>query len=194
MLPPTAVTKTRGAAAAAEAKRVRPPARRLSERVGKNVLPRLGTSNKAIDKFCRHVCSVDYRGVYSIDKIPTTRLAPRATFLFILNLGDAGRGEDGHFVAVCGRPDSLLYLDPFAHPPPKDERLRSFFKLCRRRLYCSRRQIQDYKSAYCGLFALLFVWYVDAGCPFRLKFDRLRLRQNDKRCVDYLRKMITVDS
>jgi hypothetical protein len=177
-----------------ERRGLRSAARRLSDRVGRNVVPRRGTSNKTIDSFCRAVCSADFLGVFSVDKIPAVRLARRATFLFILNLGDAGRGEDGHFVAVCGSPAEVLYLDPFAHPPPGDERLQAFLGACGRRVRCNTRQVQDYASAYCGLFALLFVWYVDAGCPFRLSFNRRSLKSNDEKCVGYLRRMVAIST
>jgi hypothetical protein len=170
-------------------------ARLVAGRVREHVVPGLGVSNDTLDRFCREVCTDSFRGVFATDTIPTVELAGRARFLIIVNLGRARRGEDGHFVAVCGYPGSIMYLDPFGRDPPEDAReLRRFLYMCRRPVYCNSEQIQDRASAHCGLFAVLFVWHVDAGCPFKLRFNKSprSLLANDDKCVEYLRKMTRV--
>lgn len=162
----------------------------LANRVGEHVVPGTGLTNTVVRRFCNEVCSSDFKGVYAVDRIPALRLAGMAKFHIIVNLGREELKEDGHFVVVSATPDRIYYLDPFGKRPPLKFGIQNFLELCDRPVTHNRQQIQSFESAYCGLFAILYAWWLDAGRPFRLYFSTTRLYNNDRRCVEYLRRMV----
>jgi hypothetical protein len=166
---------------------------RVARRVREHVIPTRGMTNITVYKFCKEVCTSDFIGVYSVDSIPKRTLAGRGNFFIVLNLGDGRKKEDGHFVAVAAYPDVVLYMDPFGLEPPTDRYVRPFLRLCRRPVYFNHVQVQDITSSYCGLYAILFVWHLDAGRPFKLRFRRRgNLMINDRTCMDYLRRLLAI--
>jgi hypothetical protein len=167
---------------------------RVARRAREHVIQGRGMTNVSVYNFCKEVCTDSFLGVYSADSIPKRTLAGRASFLIIINLGNGKTREDGHFVAVAGFNDGILYLDPFGFEPPFGDdggEVRPFLRLCRREVYYNSKQIQDFRSSYCALYAILFVWYLDSERPFRLTFRiRGNLLLNDRTCIDYLRRLM----
>lgn len=122
-----------------------------------------------------------------------------------------------HWVTVClDTKIGVLYLDSLGEPP-KEPSVRKFLKrMCRdvlhldpdKHTYYSSRQVQDMTSNYCGMFAAL--WCIclsmtagdsrkdlrDSVVKAKIKFFKAasRLRENDKLCGDYLRKLGEVNS
>lgn len=164
----------------------------LSRRVRSNVTKEKGMSNQTVARFCRSLCGDDFKGVYSADYIPT-RLAARGRFIIVINLG-VRRGRRGplpmgHFVTVSADPSKVFYIDSYGLPNVEPHVTR-FLQRCRRPVEFNLRPIQDLNSVYCGLFATLFAVYLDKQPDFKLIFKKQNLRENDKLCVRYLRRLI----
>lgn len=168
--------------------------RKIWERVRANADKKKGLTNDVVKSFCSFLCGKDFKGVFSADRVPV-KYACLPHFIMVVNTGRRGDSRDvsklpvGHFVTVVVSPSTVYYLDPYGLPCTQRDLLR-FFKLCHRPLACNRRQIQDYGSMYCGVYAILFAAYADADCPFEMRFCKKRLRKNDKKCVAYLKKLI----
>lgn len=164
----------------------------LAARMRVNVSAKSGVSNVFLDRFTRLVCSTNFKGVYSADYIPAG-LAALTRFTLIVNLGERrgvrGPLEVGHFVTIVGLPDKMLYVDSFGLPSLQ-RHVDLFLKNCGRKVVCNERQLQQFDSVMCGLYAAMFAAYFDQERPFPLKFDRERLERNDKLCVSYLRRLI----
>ena len=173
-------------APAAALKKIRDDARR-------HVSRKRGVSNTFLNRLCRLAATgPSFYGVHSADYIPP-RLGARARFIFIVNLGTRrgvrGRLPVGHFVAVVGFSDSVLYLDSYGLPCVQRNVL-EFLRTCRRPVYFNRLQIQSYDSAHCGFYAALFALYFDGEYKFRMRFDKKRLFDNDKKCFAYLYRIL----
>lgn len=168
---------------------------KLFQQVDDHVRPGSGLSNEIVESFCRLRSSKDFVGVYSADYIPD-KLAARGTFILAVNLGKR-RGERkklpvGHFVVISARPSMLYYLDPYGMPCMQ-ENVQRFLRLCRRPVEYNLKQIQHLDSAYCGLYAVLFVLCFDKASGGRdtFKWKRKRIIENDQLCVRYLRKILS---
>ena len=162
--------------------------KRLEKRVKLNVKRGEGITNITVLRFCTLVCNKFYfRGVFSADRIPRT-LSQRKNFVAIVNLAGS-REYKGHFVTLVGSSKSVYYVDSYGLPSV-DSRVNYFLKLCNRPVLFNLRQIQHFDSAYCALYAILFALYFEKKAPFRLKFKRRSLLDNDKLCCTYIRKLI----
>jgi hypothetical protein len=167
---------------------------KLTRRIRGNVAPSLGLTNTVIERFCFLSCSDTFKGVYSADYIPT-QLAARSRFIMVVNLG-VRRGlrklPVGHFVTVVASSSVVYYIDPYGLPSAEPH-VNRFLRLCRRKICFNLKQIQDFSSTYCGLFAILFACYMDANGTeerLKLKFNSRNLMKNDKLCVKYLRALL----
>jgi hypothetical protein len=169
---------------------------KLTRRVNSNVQASSGLTNTTVDKFCRLVCSSDFKGVYSADYIPL-KMAARTTFIIVVNLGlrKGVRTELplGHFVTLVATASDIYYIDPYGFPSAVPH-VNRFLRLCRRNVCFNFKQIQHFKSVYCGMYAILFACYMDKannqGNKFKLKFKSKNLLQNDNLCVKYMRQLI----
>ena len=167
---------------------------KLAARLRLHVDPSIGLSNKVVERYTFLICGDKFKGVYSADRIPL-RLAARPSFTIIVNLElmeERGRESGGHFVTVVGGEEEIYYIDPYGLPSAVPQ-VNRFLELCRRPIYQNFRQIQDLDSIYCGMYAILFARFFDREkSPFKMSFLRSNLKRNDRRCVEYLRRMIKI--
>ena len=170
--------------------------KKLDRRVSANARKGKGLTNIVVDKFCRETCGKDYKGVYASDCLPI-KLCGRHRFIIVVNLQPRREHLNnptllaGHFVTIYAAPDLIYYLDPYGLPS-LEPRVNRFLHLCARPVQFNLRQIQDFNSVYCGLFAILFANYLDKRPNFRLKFNKRRLRANDKLCKDYIARILAM--
>lgn len=166
----------------------------VAKRVREHAVPRLGVTNRVLRNFCTRLCSDLFKGVFSADCIPPS-LAARAHFIIIVNLSQKRGPSVGHFITIAASPSSVQYIDPYGLPCWQPDIL-SFLHSCKRKIRLNLRQVQSFKSSYCGLYALLFACYLDRkrwkGNKFKLVFERKKLRENDKLCVAYLKKIVSM--
>ena len=178
----------------------------LSERVGINVKPGRGISNRLLRRLTTLACTDSFRSVFSADCIPTARLARRGKFCIIVNLQPRLAGPPaaashgaGHFVAIVVDRHRVRYLDPYGLPCQQTQVLTFLKQVGRvggRQVHFNRRQIQSFDSVYCSLYALLFCLYFDPGRKDRPKFklefydDEDELLRNDEKCVRYIKDLI----
>ena len=157
-------------------------------RVREHVKAGKGISNDIIRNICGDLCSDSFRGVYSSDRI-SLGIAALLDFIIIVNLEKRGSGIVGHFVTIIGSPESVLYLDPYGFPCANED-IENFMRGAKRPIYCCRKQIQSFNSVYCGVFAMLFALYFDKRPSFKLNFKSVKLEDNDKLCMKYLRRLV----
>jgi hypothetical protein len=108
----------------------------------------------------------DFRGVYSIDTIPS--LTPGSCIIF--NLSRAYE-EGTHFVAVYLTDTTLYYFDSFGiityigYPPLQLElrRLTDYYDV--RLEFVTREPIQAVDSYFCGYYCIYFVLIYDEYSP-----------------------------
>lgn len=171
--------------------------KKVSDYFNEHVNSSVGISNQLLNRLALGMCSRDYLGVFAADCIPPF-LAGRPRFIVILNLArkKSGHQSVGHFVTVLANPNSVYYVDPYGMKcvQPDVER---FLRECGRTVRQNKRQYQDMKSVYCGMYCLLFAAYADrrnsANPPkFKLRFFRQKkkLLANDTKCVQYVRRLI----
>lgn len=160
--------------------------------VKQHVIPKLGITNEVLYNLSRRLCSKDFYGVFSADKIPQT-LAGYTSFIIIVNLATENGLEVGHFVTIVGESATINYIDSYGLPCIQQNVI-AFLELCKRTIRFNIRQIQSFSSRYCGLYSLLFACYFDKennkGNDFKLMFYNDRLKRNDKLCSLYLKQMI----
>lgn len=172
-------------------------AAKVAAGVRDHVRSKLGVTNTLVNRFCRQICSDDFKGVFSADCIPL-QLAARPRFIIVVNLGKRkgvrGALPVGHFVTIAVSRSALLYIDPFGLPCVQPD-ISAFLRLCGRKTYINLRQIQHFNSAYCGFYAILFAAYLDREhrggkkkMP-KLCFKKNNLYQNDKLCMKYLTRL-----
>ncbi len=154
-----------------------------------------GLSNRTVLKLARLLgCSLDFKGVFAADCIPV-KYSQFPRFTMIINLGTwkdrwTKGNPVGHFVTVSAEAGSVKYVDPYGLPCTQRHVLK-FLKHCNRSVEYNDRQIQSLTSRACGLYALLFALYLDDGSfTFKMKFGRIRLANNDAKCMVYLRRII----
>ncbi len=161
--------------------------RSIKSHVGKGK----GISNVLIDRLCKKMCSDDFRGVFSANKIPR-RLAGVGHFTIIVNLGEvdgsANKLPVGHFVCIAARPERISFIDPYGLPCIQPKVL-TFLSEARRPIVENSRKIQHVDSPYCGLYSILFAVYFDKRADewLKLNFSKKNLLDNDKKCVQYLK-------
>jgi hypothetical protein len=168
----------------------------IANRIKAHVSPTKGITNDVLEKFCKKLCSSDFKGVYSADYLPA-KLAGRARFILIVNLG-LRRGirknlPVGHFVTIVAKPASVYYIDSFGLPSTVPH-VNRFLTLCKRKIHFNLRQLQDFNSMNCGFYAMLFSYFMDrqnwGKKTFALKFNEKKLKENDKLCMRYLNKLV----
>ncbi len=166
----------------------------MAERIEAHVSRGKGISNTLVNRLCRKMCSKDFRGVFAANKIPR-RLAGVGRFIIIVNLGEVDGGGDGelpvgHFVCVAAQPEEINFIDPYGLPCMQPKVL-SFLTEARRPIKENVQKIQHLDSPYCGLYSVLFAVYFDKEPSERLKlkFNKTKLMENDRKCVEYLKQL-----
>ena len=173
---------------------------RLLRGVEEHAHPEKGLSNTLVERFCHLICTNFFKGVFAADCIPQRKLAKTPRFCIVVNLGERKkkkRGKPlpvGHFVTIVASPEAVRYFDSYGFPVTQSHVLR-FLRLCKRNVLCTPKQVQDFDSKICGLYASLYAGYNDPGRrrdpEFKLRFYvRRKLERNDALCVRYLRKLI----
>ena len=151
----------------------------------------VGISNDLVGRLCSSICTDRFKGVFSADLIPATRLLRDGAgdFAIVVNLATSDRPV-GHFVAVCADSRRVCYLDPYGLPHSYQEDVARFLRRCGRPVEDPRRQVQSFDSVYCGLYASLFAAYWDRRADFALDFSDKDYAGNDAKCVDYLKRIV----
>lgn len=165
--------------------------RRLKNRVKVNVSSENGVTNQTIDEFTKKICCNYYKGTFPADMIPQD-INKYTRFSIIVNLGTITRKElipIAHFVAVIKTPYYILYIDSFGIQCLQQDVLAFMFS-CQCPIYHNQKQIQDPKSMYCGLYAMLFCSYFDSLQSFSMTFNTTIRKKNDKQCITYLKDII----
>ena len=158
-----------------------------------------GVTNQAVENFCHAICEGDARnnfyGVFASDEIPR-HLLTLDKFTIIVNLAERRRGQlNGHFVTICTlNKNSILYIDSFGHPPYQ-KHVRQFLRECvaigERQFYRSSRALQPLDSSFCGLYAILFASYFNKATRcLKISFIPGSDERNDKRCIEFLKKLV----
>ena len=167
---------------------------KLSRLVNNNVDPERGVTNRTIDNFCRELCPQLYHGTFPADRIPPSLSNSDVTaenFSLIINVG-------GHFVTVVNQPDFILYIDPFGLPC-LDPQAHAFLQLCVdnsrsssvKQVFYNVNKIQNFRSRYCGLYAILFALYFDTPREnYKLRFEKNEQISNNKKFMKYIQEMI----
>lgn len=151
----------------------------------------IGLSNFFVQDFLK-LCDVKYfSGVYSINFIPAEEFTKKQS-CFVLNLAHSSM-LNGHFVVIFIRESSIYYLDPFGFPVSNQD----IYKLAeknRKTIYFSNEQIQDFQSVYCGFFCIFFILNITKKHNVKIDFYKNvnDLHKNDKKCLQYIRKLINV--
>ena len=160
----------------------------IKTRVEEHVKSRKGVSNDIIRNFCSRVCGNDFKGVFTADRIDLG-IACLNNFIIVVNLDKRGSEDVGHFITIVGSAKNVLYIDPYGLPCWQKDVTR-FLNACRRSIVYNRKQIQDFMSVYCGVYAMLFASYFGINPPFKLHFKKKKLQDNDKLCMQYLHRIL----
>lgn len=176
----------------------RQKATRIAKLINDNIGRKKGMTNDIVYNLCKAIASSSFKGVFSADGIPST-LTSQPRFVIIVNLGRRFASRQGpaiplgHFVTIAAvEPGKIFYLDSFGLPCWQPDVTR-FLKATGRRVVWTMRQMQDFGSKFCGVYAMLFALSFDGRPPtFKMTFHRKEalLRKNDKLCSQYLLQLI----
>jgi hypothetical protein len=150
-----------------------------------------GLSNLYISKLLQKVGCKNFAGVYSSDNIQAERfrlMGPGTTL--IANL--SAEGERGtHFVCIVSEPDRVLYIDSLALGPYVSEDIFKFLCSLNTKIMYNKNIIQYPLSLFCGYYSILFAMLHDSGIVSKpnVTFSE-DLRNNDKKCIEYILDMI----
>lgn len=170
---------------------------KVSDYFNTHVNPSAGISNQLLNRLANTFCSNHFKGVFASDCIPSI-LAGQPRFIIIVNLArkKTTKINLGHFVTILATPNCVQYIDPYGMKCIQPD-VNRFLHHCGRTIRQNKKQYQDFTSVYCGMFCLLFASYADRlnsvrPPKFKLNFfsQKKKLRQNDIKCVQYLRKLI----
>lgn len=157
-----------------------------------NVKRGVGVSNDLVRELCTSICSSRFKGVYSADLIPTSRLLDSdddGDFVIVVNLATSDRPL-GHFVTIGVNSKQVDYMDPYGLPYTYQKDVTRFIKRCKRTVMDRRQKVQSLNSVFCGLYATLFAAYWDRRPEFPLDFSSEDYDSNDEKCVRYLKKIV----
>jgi hypothetical protein len=139
-----------------------------------------------------------FRGVYSCDNIPR-HIAEQKYFSIICNWDREGR-PGSHFVAIIGRPDRVLYIDPLGLDCYNED-INAFLdtaancKLWKRPIDVQAVPMQDIMSMMCGYHCMLAVLYFDRdnhGIIIDESRSRGGLLMDEAQCKKYIVKLINI--
>jgi len=160
---------------------------------------RRGLSNGLVADLLKSAqVSSNYQGIHGYHQIPRA-CTNLSDFTIIINVGL-------HFVTVYGTPEYVMYIDSMGLPPTRVE-VKEFLAQCRRPFVYNISQVQGDTSSYCGLYAALFVIFLDyrhsgkINSTWKLQFHVAkwnesehditnRLKSNDERCVTLIKVLL----
>jgi hypothetical protein len=116
-----------------------------------------GLSNYALLDIAKKM-GMKLNGIYMRNELNKKNFKPG---LYIVNIASSENSTGVHWVALYYGSDNtstmkdneLIYFDSYGAPPVQD-----IVNLMPQDLHYNKRQIQDYHSTYCGLFAILFLY------------------------------------
>lgn len=152
-----------------------------------------GVTNLFILDFLVPKC-VSYRGVFSANNLDKRLQKTNEPFTITCNLSP-NDSAGSHFVTIVHLGDSVLYVDSLGIPCLIEE-IRQFLDGFDKPVLFNDTAIQNPKSAYCGMYAILFSLHFDrlftAGVQavmqltFEVDGDEETLFKNDDRCISYI--------
>ena len=148
-----------------------------------------GLTNIYVNKILKKYCN-DFKGVFSSNNI-NFALCGKKKFSIVCNL--AKKEEQGtHFITIIANEIYIFYIDSYGIPCTNFD-ISRFMHECKREIIYNSKQIQHEKSFFCGYYSILFVLINDKAIPKSkkpiLKFSN-NLLKNDKKCINYILKMI----
>lgn len=171
----------------------------LSTLISQNVNNR-GMTSKILNKLCQILCPNNYVGLYTPLNIPFKKLQKMKSFTIIVFLSpNKGLYRYGHYITIHANSSTITYIDPFGLPCFDKNIQKLLYMYCkkskknRRNVLINNKQIQNEKSVYCGLYAVLFSLYFDLPTQtkkIKLYFKSKGSLANDKLCVTYLNKLM----
>ena len=174
-----------------------PHHRGTQQKVLTNADPITGVSNSLIEELCTAICvnkEKRFKGVYSADEIPASLANPSKKISnIIVNLSPSNQITTGlgHFVSIHIFPNQVKYIDPFGRPCTQPYVL-SFLKLCARPVFYNQKQIQNFDSKFCGLYAILYTAMFDRKYKLKIDFQDHGKKSNDAKCIRYLHEIINM--
>lgn len=168
----------------------------FAEKVRSNADQYTGMSNSFVGEIGREICinpENRFKGVYASDQIPSALAkSSQKNINIIVNLSTSNQIGSGHFVSIHLTPTAVFYIDPFGRPCFQPH-VRAFLETCKKPIMYNSKQIQNYKSKFCGLYAILFCAMFDDDYPINLQFDSGGKKSNDDKCVRYIQKIIEIN-
>lgn len=136
-----------------------------------------------------------FLGVYAADKLPKQGNG-KSNFLIICNL-DVAEEKGSHFVTIVSLDDYVLYIDSLGLKCHVKEIAEFLLSLGKPTFY-NTRQIQDFRSEFCGYYCILFVLYFNRLLSgdvtdtdiVGLCFDDNDYLSNDSICVNAITKLL----
>lgn len=154
-----------------------------------------GLSNSFIDKTLKALRLTEFKGVYSVDKIPA--FPNDEKWSIIVNTGHSRtRGE--HFICIYCTKKSIIYCDSLTLMPDLFPMLQNYLRALKLPIvHALKRPVQNFfQSNFCGFYCLYFAIILDSDMEKTLKnlrlfsFNAHNLLNNDKKCIDNLECII----
>lgn len=166
---------------------------KLEKQLKNDVHPEKGATISLLDSFLRHCLERSvhsYLGTFPADRIPSY-IHNLKRFQIVVN---TSRSDDppelgGHFVAIEGRPDSVMYLDPLASSCKQND-IANFLTSCNRELLYNSTKIQHNSSVFCPMYCALFILYHHINPSWPLNFSSSDLRRNETKCMQQINFLI----
>jgi hypothetical protein len=150
-----------------------------------------GLSNLYIAKLMQQVGCKNFAGVFSSNNISTEKIRDMGSGTsLIANL--SAEGERGtHFVCIVSEADRVIYADSLALGPYVSEDIFKFLQSLDKKIFFNTNLIQYPLSLFCGYYSILFAMLYDDGIVSKPEVSFTDdLRENDKKCIEYIVHMI----
>ena len=148
-----------------------------------NVSSNEGITNNLINKLCSKVCRYRFKGVFTIVNLPPFSILNNDHFTLIINIG-------AHFISIYSSPNFILYIDPFGLPCLNTQ-LKLFLLSANKKIFYNKKQIQNKKSQFCGIYAIFFCKYFDEERTQKYQFHpSKKSMKNDTLCIKYINKLL----
>ena len=143
-------------------------------------------SNIYLNKICSNL--KNYQGTFSCNQIKNLKIN-LTNNTYIVNLSKSTE-KGSHLIAIqVNNKDKIIrYFDSFGLPCTNQDIL-LFLSRVNKKYFYNNKQIQHFKSEYCGMYCLAFVMYHDNSSNFNkfLKmFQSDNLFKNDKIVIRYI--------
>lgn len=150
-------------------------------------LPIRPLNSGEITEFLRENSKI-FKGVYACNEIPG-KLTQEKEFAIICNLSP-NTNPGTHWISIYCNSDMLIYFDSYGLPS-LNENISKFMEKCKRNFYWNATKLQNDTSDCCGYYSMLFILFHEKLARNWLKLDFTdNLPENDKKCINYLQKII----